>query len=93
MKVDDKLDSEKADALSRQIEDLFRHNPELTHAEILLACVIAICSVVGSIPCSGCAKMSARGVKKLLASELPVALTQAALERAKAGELPSGHVH
>jgi hypothetical protein len=87
MKVSNDLNPDTADTLALQIEDVIKRDPELTHGEILLACMIAIGSTLHSIQCRDCRRLAAKYVKK----EMP-SLTMAALASVS-GQADSTHRH
>jgi hypothetical protein len=77
MEVSENCDLEIAEALALQIEGLIWRNPELTQGEALTACMTAIGSIVKSIRCRDCRKLTAQLVKKRLPLFIREALVQA----------------
>ena len=88
MIISNDFDAHTADALALQIEDLTNKDVDLTHREILAACVIAIGSTVHSIECRECRDIAVRFVKKILPNVIGHAL-----KNAHSQPPPSDHVH
>jgi hypothetical protein len=85
-------DADAAETLAQQIEDVIGNNTELTHGEILLACMIVLGNTLISIRCRDCRDVAAKAVKKDLPRSIVAALTHA-INR-DANEPPTNeHIH
>jgi hypothetical protein len=92
MIVSNDFDDDTCDALAEKLVMLATKDEDLTHREILMAHMGAICCTLTAISCKGCRELAAQFVK----SELPD-LVRGALEDAAKhyGNQPptGGHVH
>jgi hypothetical protein len=87
MQVSEDFDLNRTDALTLQIEELIHQDPELTQGEILMACMVVIGSVVKSIQCRDCRRLTANRVKKQMPKMVMAALAEAT------GQQDSQHHH
>ena len=90
MRISDKMDDTTIDTLSIQIESVFKDSPELTHKEIMIACMHTIGNVLMSVSCPDCRQASALFLEK----QLPRFIKRALTEAEKLSEQPlDGHIH
>lgn len=75
-----------ADAFYKHIDA----DPDLTHGEILAACLAIIGGVIVNIDCPGCRRLTVRNLKKMLPKTLRDAMTDAA-ERDKTRTVSHKH--
>jgi hypothetical protein len=92
MIVSNDFDGDTCDALAEKLVMLATKDEVLTHREILMAHMGAMCCTLAAISCKGCRELAAQFVK----SELPE-LVRGALEEAAKHygnpPPPSDHVH
>jgi hypothetical protein len=81
---------EARDALISEFTRSIQANDELTHGEIIDACMEIIGSVLINIECPGCRKVTRASIKKTLPRILADAMTQAASVHASG---PLRHTH
>jgi hypothetical protein len=74
MRVENKADEAVIDALVVQIGEVIDRNSEATQSEILMACMLVITTVVGSIDCRDCRKVAAREIRKMLPQLMQTAM-------------------
>ena len=86
MRVTSEFDPVVADTLAAQLEKVLCSYAELGRGEILMACMIVICSTVKSIDCRDCRRLAVKTVKK----ELPEMMRDAS---AQASAQPDGLNH
>ena len=91
MIISDEMNETKIDTLSVQIERVISSDPELTHTEILTACMNTVGSVLASVTCPDCRKLAALSLETGLPGFIKHALAEA---EKRGGEPPaSGHIH
>jgi hypothetical protein len=77
MRVIAEFDPAIAETLALRINQVVNSDTELTHGEILVACMTAICGVIEAIDCRGCRSHAAKAVKKFLPKMMHDTIAQA----------------